>query len=686
VALVYFAQYIFDHSTLVAFFPDWLLALVPPLQRMARWLPEDLLTFAEWLTIIGIFGFGLIAPLWNGESNRLFRRTRPDGSAPARRALVPVRWGLLAVALGLAGYCALRAGAGEDSARLWAVWAAAIAAYLAACAAAGWGEPGVTMAERYTQVVRPWSSWPYLLALLAALALLYAYALPQLPVRVDGVTAAAGLQAEAWLQGVPAGAEKTGPTSTPARWPVRLTTWLAQDGLLGARAAGVLAALATVAGVWLVATELFRRTPRYGEYGEVLEDDGRWLAFLAALVAGSGMGMYHFARAPLFLDGVALGAWSLWALMRGLRTDRPWLLGVSAVLVGWSWFYGAVGLSVTLTALAWWAGVWLLARPWLTGMMVAPATGAPVQVQRGAGWRGAAYWVAGVAISATPWLGAWATQPAALLRQLTWPGAAGTVERATLGGMADALRLAVLGLNHYPDQSGLAPYAEHLLPSLLAPLVALALGALLLNMDSLVGWGVLSWLVAGLAGAALTAPSQPSWPALLPVLPAVSLAVAFVLDRLRVLLMETLGTWSLQATVYLAVGVVAAAALLSWVRFYQVGNLEVDLASAVGRAAREQGSAEHLVLVNGQASLGALAEEPVVRLLAGASHANEMLVVQAGEWPNDLPTPARLLVAPADRGLIPILQVRYPGGAWRVGRNLHANPLLYVYDLPAADE
>src|SRR5690606_5308567 len=132
-------------------------------------------------------------------------------------------------------------------------------------------------------------------------------------------------------------------------------------------------------------------------------------------------------------------------------------------------------------------------------------------------------------------------------------------------------------------------YGAHLLPSLLAPLLALAVGALLLNMDSLAGWTVLTWSGMALLGAAFTGPIQPYWPSLLPLLPAASLALAFVLDRLRMLLTHVLGTWSLQASVYLVLGLIVAAGLFSWIHFYEVARIDSDLATAVGRGIRGRG-------------------------------------------------------------------------------------------------
>ncbi len=691
VALVYFAQYLFDHGTLADFYPGWLLTFSPALRRTTRWLPADLLAFAQWLSVIGLLGFGLLSPMWTGETNRLYRRMRLDMEAERR----PWRLAtliLLAAAVILAGVSAFMLGRGPEPRWLWGVWLAGVLAYLGASYALNRATPGVTYARRYVEHVRPWQNWQGVAVLLVILALLYTFDLRDLPARVDTDTAETGLQVQRLLHGeaVPFLGGDGAARPRPALILTLVTTWLARDALMGARLAGTIAGLVMVVSTWLAATELFRRAPHQGEFGEIFEDDGRWVALMAALLAGVGVAVYHFARLPIHFEGVALGTLSLWAMLRGLRTDRPWLLGVSGLCLGWVWYYGLVGLSFTLVVLAAWCGVVLLERGWLTGKAVLVRDGPAVPVQQGAGWTGFGLWLAGVAVVAAPLLGLWIGHDGELSHLLTWQAAGvnGAGVASVSGGppawaqLGARLRLTLLGLNQLPDQSGLISVDQHLLPSLLAPLLVLAVGSLLLNMDTLMGWIIVTWLGSALAAAAITTPAQPFWPAMLPLLPAAGLAVAYVIDRLRVLVMETLGTWTLQATVYLALGVAVAAGMFSWIVYYQAAHNDGDLASVVGRAA-DIGEEVQLVVVNGQEELGRFLTQPVVRLLAGEARAAQAIQVQAGTWPERLPSPARVLVAPADVGLIPTLHALYPDGQWQVERNLNATPILYVYDLPA---
>ncbi|MCC6165705.1 MAG: hypothetical protein IT329_00630 [Caldilineaceae bacterium] len=707
VALAYFAQYIFDHGSLADFYPGRLLALFPPLRRTTRWLPADLLVFAQWITAVSLLGFGLLSPTWAGETNRLYRR-RPVSAGPgAARPWRWAAWALMAAALLLA---ALGWGMAARTAQpFWprGIWLGAMLALLGAAYAYSRAAPGVAYARRYIAYVRPASAGYGLALLLVILALLYTFELRDLPARVDPITAGTGLQVRQVLQGDGSFLWQ-GEPALPRLGLALLMTWVAHDGLLGVRLAGVGAGLLTVAAAWLLATELFRRAPQQGEFGEVIEDDGRWLALMAAASAAVGVAVYHFARMPVYLESVALGSLAIWALLRGLRTDRPWLLALSGLGLGWTWYYGPQALTFTLVALAAWIGVALLERGWLTGkvvsareavMRIAPAREAaaresPVRVQHGAGWGGFGLWLVGLLVFVAPLLSLWIGDPGATPSLLAWRAAgAASPERLapelqtwaadppSLAQLGVNLRLALSGLNQLPDRSGLTSAPTHLLPGLLAPLLVLAVGALLLNMDSLMGWVIVTWLGSALLAAALTAPVHPFWPALLPILPAVGLALAFVMDRLRVLLMETLGTWTLQATVYLALGVVVAAGMLSWIAFYQAAH-DGDLASAVGRAAGNATEIQ-LVVVNGQEHLGRVLEQPVVLFLAGEETSAQALQVQAGAWPDSLSTPARILVAPADVGYIPLLQALYPGGVWQAQRDLSANPILYIYDLAA---
>ncbi len=685
-ATVYFAQYLYDTTSLTGFFPSWLLAQSPILNNVLRLLSGDLVELATWLTLLSLLSFGLLAPWWQGEHGRAYRRLRRGRSR--LRAWWWVAQSLLLLALvGGAGILWLEM---QGNLPLWAVglWVGTIALYVIGGVVASRVRAPVVYGDSYLETVRPWDGWPYWVVLLVIFAALYSYRLFELPVRIDPLSAHVALAAQAWVRDL----ELPRLASAPSELPlptlgfVALTRFILRDNLLAVRVAGVSAALLLISAVWLVGSELFRRLPVFGLYGEVLEDDGRWVALLAMMVVGVSLPIFHWSRSPLVLEGLAIGTLGLWALLRGLRRDRPGLLGLSALLLGWAIFYGPVGLLSTVVALLLWWGVLLLESSWLTGKLVAREQGGQaVPVQRGVGWRGFGYWLAGIAVMISPLLGRWLTVPGAFAAQWVWPGEVLiSQEGLLLGASLDwraRLVTTLLGLNHLPDATAMLQFDDHLVYSLLAPLLALALGALLLNIDSLVGWSIVTWLVVMVVGVGLTASILPNWAAMVVLLPVVGLAIAFALDRLRLLIMVSAGTWTLQATVYLALGLVVTAGFFGWINYYNVIQRESDLPSSVGRALREAGN-RPVALVSANVPLEQVLSDPVVQMLAAErTDLAQLPTVNARNW-LPLPPTTRLLLAPGDGALQSAVESAYPGGSFTVMRDLHANPLLYLYDIP----
>jgi hypothetical protein len=681
VATVYFAQYLFDTTSLANFFPSWLLARWPLLATVARWLPADLVELAIWLTLLGLLSFGLLAPWWQGERGRAYRRL-PAG----RRDLRTWWWvaqSLLLLALGCTAAVAWLQLQSQMAFWTLGFWVGSILLYALGGLVASRVRPPVLYGDNYLDTVRPWDGWPYWVVLLIIFAAFYTYRLFDLPLRIDPLTAHVGLAAQAWVRDL----ELPGLATAPSKFPlptlglVSLIRLVLRDNLWSVRIAGVATALALISAVWLVGSELFRRVPIYGEYGEVLEDDGRWIALLAMMIAGVSLPLLHWSRAPLVLEGVALGTLGLWALLRGLRRDRPGLLGLSALLLGWSIFYGPAGLLSTIVALLIWWGVLLLEPSWLTGKLVARDQGGEtVRVQRGVGWRGFGYWTAGIVVAIMPLLSVWLTRPGAFAAQWIWPGSALVPQGSALLAWRERLEVTVLGLNYLPDATATLHYDDHFVHSLWAPLLALALGALLLNIDSLAGWTVVTWLVTALVGVALTVPVLPDWMAMVVLLPVVGLGISFALDRLRLLIMLNAGTWTLQATVYLALGIVVTAGFSGWIDYYNMAQRDHDLPSSVGRALRDAAD-RPIALVSANIVLDQVIADPVVQMLASRrSDLAQLPTVNARNWP-PMPPNTRLLLAPGDSALQPAVEAAYPGGHFTVVRDLHANPTLYIYDM-----
>lgn len=683
VASVSLAQYLYATLSLADLIPTWLVAHSPFFAHLARWSPEDQLILAHWLTLISLLGFGLITPWWHGERGRYYRRL-PTQPGSARR-LWWGTWIVAVLAFCLAGAAAAAGWQGRSGLTVTVLWLAAVIAYLPAGLLASWARPAVVYADSYVENVRPWSSWPWLVVMLVVFGALYSYRLIDLPARIDPAVAQVGLTASAWLRSGDGSLFATTAWGLP-RLTLKLPALLLLlgfDGLLAVRLAGVVAALALLVGMWAVGCELFRRVPLQGAYGEGVEDDGRWPALMGAMALGVALPVLFLARMPLMLDPVAWGVWALWALLRGLRRDRPHLLGLSAAFGGLALLYGATGLLMVMGCLIAWGAILLLERSWLAGKMVARTrSGEAVRVQRGVGWRGFAYWIAGLGVLIAPLIGHWLALPQAWVAHWRWSSLPLPMDAVAVPtSFLDRLAVTLLGLNHYSDLSGITLAGSPFLQSLFVPVAILAVGALLLNIDSLIGWFLTIWLTAALVILTLTTPLLPYWPAYVVLLPPLSLAIAFGLDRMRLLFLTTLGTWSFQATVYLALGILVAAGFVGWVQFYSDAHQGVDVASSMARALRGAGTAQVTVL-NGNVMLSPLLESPAVQLAAGST-ATRVNVADLDALPEQSPG-ARILISPEDWIHLGDVMRAYPGGALTAVRDLRANPLIYIYDLPTA--
>jgi hypothetical protein len=244
------------------------------------------------------------------------------------------------------------------------------------------------------------------------------------------------------------------------------------------------------------------------------------------------------------------------------------------------------------------------------------------------------------------------------------------------------IRQTVLAFNFYPDQSAAFGFDGHWLHSLLAPLLLLSLGALLLSLDRPVGWLLMTWLATAVIVAGALSPAAPFWPLLLPALPASALAIAYGFDRLRATWLESAGTWALHATLYLTAGMIVGAALLSWIGFFQYASADSDLPSIVGRGLRTMEAGRAVVLVDPTGELEKALAEPAAAFLDNGRLGERAVVpVAPPDWPEQLPTGARLLIASWTPQLLAEAELRYPGGRAGVMRNRQGDPLLYIYDL-----
>jgi len=683
-AAAYFAQAILDKGGLSGVIPDSLLLSSSFLLKMSHWLPQDLRAFALWLAVVAALGFGLISPLWRGEK-RPARRNREAAMATSAISawmspvLAVASWAMIGAATAGIHWLPMSPAASH------LLWLGGIVLYLTA---------GIVGSRRRDlgqnlpsngQRPSPLAGWPWAVILLVATAALSTARWANLPARIDLVTAGAGLQAAALLRD---GANwfEPGVLSIPALASAAgaVGQLLTGDALLGVRLAGLYAGLLLVAAVWLLGCELFRRRRLAGSYGEVIEDDGAFPALVAAAITAGGAPFLFFARAPIFLEGVAWGTLGVWALLFGLRRESTALLGVSGILLGWGTIYGPNGLSLIGVAILIWAGVlalwpdWLRSTRWSSDRRLAA---------------GVAYWAGGVLVVALPVFAGVSGSPGGMSaylsmnlfaesHDLAWQAAASSGLALSAEGFGASLQAALLAPNAGVDASAVAGLGGRMLSGILAPVYFLAIGALLMSVDTLLGWTLLSWLAAGAAFSVLWAhPVAPHWPSLLAIWPAVALTAAFGLDRLRVTAMLSFGTWLMQASVYLIVGMVAGAAMLNWISFFEQGQVYTDSASAIGRELRRSvQEGQPIAVVSSTPVL--VGENTVTEFLSSRNGVVAPVEAYAPEaLPASLPGGARLLLPVGDQFALERARSVYPSGRLIVERDLAGNPRVYVLEI-----
>jgi hypothetical protein len=641
----YFAGYLVHHQSLHAFFPPWLLTAIPALLPFTRWLPADLLTLALWLGLLAALGFGLVASTWRGVWGGTLAApstlSAPHSSPRHRTGVLMMGLALLG-ALGVLLYLAVRGG---EPRPVQIVWVIALLAYLFGAG---------LLRVRHPSVSFPWPErgWPVCLLILLVAAVGFAWPLPAGSAGLDEESAQRGLQALALLRG-------TEPTLfTNGNLAVGLTALaiaLTGDPLLGLRSASLGAGLLVVWGTWLLGCELFRRSSNTVAYAEPLEDEGQWVAQLAPALLVVSPVMLYASRFPLHLEPVAWGVLGLWAWLRGIRSLDPLALAASGLLIGLASGWYTSGLVFSGLVPLWWLGIWLLQPAWLQPLRQT---------------RGGLIWLGGWLVTIAPMLGLWLRAPEQFLARFQ-----GTL----LPNVPTLLTL----FNLDSDRTPLWGYPSDAVALIAAPLLILAVGALLLNLDRVVGWALFTWLGVALVVGVALGTSGLTWPPLLPLLPALALALAFTADRLRITLLEAGGLWLAQATTYLAIGLVVWAGLQSWVEIYRLAGNSTTPASAVAYAVRTLPKIRPIGLVAATNPAPVSWATPAVALLTASQWTTQThFMLQPDAWPTALPAQSILLILPEDRGLLEAVQVRYPGGVVRTDRDHSGNPILFRYELP----
>ncbi len=591
--VAYFAQYIFDHGTLQTLYPAWMLERLPFLQPTAYWLAEDLYTLALWLLAGSAIVFGLLVPGWEEQPVPIMRA----GSVPAGETAADI-----AAENAAGGATEVRAG----------------------------GTP----------------PWIWLVLILIVAALFVAWGWTNLPVRIDPQVARSGLQAAALLAGNAGSWLTPGATGAPqiAYFPAALAALALRSSLAGAHLVGLLAALATVAGAYLLAGELFWISPQR-----------RGLAVLAAGFTAAAVALFHFGRLAPFLPATAAGTFAAWALLAGQRKMHLPLLAASGILAAGALWFDRSGLFFAPVLLLWWLGL---------------------RLQKPFSWRIFVVWLASYLVFASPLLIAWILNPGAFHAYLQ-----GGPDQAVIGDWWASLRATITTLFWTPDASSVFGFPGHFVHSVVAPLFILGIGALLLNLDRLIGWCLLTWLGCTLLLAGALSPVAPYWPLLLPLLPVVGITVVFALDRMAALWTLASNEAGSTAAASLAGGLLVAVFVLAWVSYYGFVAVENDPASYTGRALATLSPAAVAVLVSSTPDAAVRLDDPVVQYAAGP-RVNQALAVGPDALPATLPPASQVIVQGSDRAALAAARARYPAATLTVVRDLQANPRLFVLHMP----
>lgn len=664
-------QYLLAQEPLEFLRTAWVSTNLPLLWDVTNWPPDDRQTLGLYLAGIGALLFGLIATGW--PTGSLGGRTSPaESGTPGRAAplagLLPAGVALL---LGLILFLYFLNNEPEPA---WTrlLWVGSLALFVVASWLAAPNTPAPD--DPSAGQPAPERSWPSALLLLILVGFLLGWQLTSVPLRVDGDEGSHGLQALEIVSGWQEHFFGPGWANIPliAYYPAALGISLSGDWLLGNRLAGFYAGLLTVAGVWLLGCELFRRSPN----PETGADDGRSVALLAAALTAAGYTFIHFGRIPQYMEPVAWGTLGLWALHRGVRTGSRPALALSGLLLGLTGTLYYSGRVFGVVALLWWLWIVFGRRRW---------------AQR-VGWSGFGFWAGGGALFLAPFLGLWLRQPAAFLTRLREVSVFGESSLAHMESVFGVQGLnAVLFENArrtaltfwlFGDKSTQFGWQQPMLDALIGPLLILGIGFLFLNLDRTQSWLLLAWLAAVIVLGGAVVINSPYWPRLLPALPVAGLICGLAIDRTRSTLARSSAPWLGRFSTVLFVGVLLLAGMNNWISWYEAQTVWADAESFAGRAIRNLPQERTAILIDTGSPLRAEWGERTVEYLAGGPYAGRRASISPDNWPANLPPQSSVLLQPDDQALAAELQSRYPGGVFLLQRDRVGNPIIFVYQLP----
>ncbi len=685
ILLAFLATPTFNLQPLATLIPADLLADSTRLVGWHYWTIEQLTRFSLLSTALASLTFGVLSMPWPAGGNARFVQTAinqpPTDQAQSRGHVEARRYvlGVLLIFLTLASATVLMAlylRNGTESLLLHGLWVGSIVAFLLA-------------ARLLTKVPRPPLStlglpeitggWVTAIGLLLFVLFYYGWGMVALPTQtsesaVQRALHAATLVADSNVALFAAYAPSTQPTevsATLALVPTALLFWLTRDLLLSTQLLGLVAALFCGLGTWLLGRELFARRVGAGELYAPVEDNGRSLALTATLLVLTNLALLYFSRQPILLLATGWGIGGCWLLLRGIQRADRLALGLSGLCLGLAILFHNRALVYGVIGLCWWLG-FAAAR---LGLLPHYIRAAKTEQTRSAPlkppaatlvWGDWWLWLLGLLLVILPYL------PALIDVGQQWSSRLPLLWMPTLVAIFTSLDPPTL------------TYPAPIFHPILLPLLALAAGGLLFNLDRRQGWLIASWLLIALGGIVLMRPSTMQWEPLLALIPATALAMAFALDRLRVTLVRVGGRWLRQLLLFLLVGLLLWMALYSGITYYTYLPQQRDLGDRVGQLLRARTAEQAVVIL----------QDSTEPQLTAADSQLQFLVAPSGVWPaeiefvTELPlalAPGSLVIVPAQqRFWLPRLLERYPNGIHGVVRDHAANPLAYTYSVANA--
>ncbi len=636
---------------------------------------------AGFLVVAGLI-FGLLATAWpRPPATSVLPQKGGNGSGSAKFGFAA-----LVVALILGGFNVgwIATGHAESGLilGLWILGAVAVLMGGWLLSGSGKGLEAPVGEDQTAETVIPEAGWPVLGLILAVVLAVSLWRLAALPVEVDGDTASHGLQALEMVSGRESRIFAPGWANIPllAFVPAALGMMFSDNLLVGLRLAGVYAGLLTVFGTWLLGCEILRRPPRFGPHGEVIDDDGRWGALMAAGVVAGSVVLLHYSRIPEYLEPVGWGTLGLWAFLRGLRTRDAFALAASGLLIGVATSFYFSGRVFVPVVVVWTLGVLLLRREWL-------------RVQgAGSGWQGLGVWAVGFFTLIGPQVGYWLQLPQAFMERTAEVSIFSPASfqhlssvfgvETQLGIFLGSLRQTALTFNLFSDKSSHFGFAGPMLNSTLSPILALGIGVALLYLFRIQGWLLISWFAGVVLAGALTI-DAPTWSRMLPVLPVVGLLVAFGLDRLRVSLVESGGLWLDQITVVAAAGLILITGAQNFVKYTDYMGYEADQYSYVARAAAQLPVDQPIWVYVGNAADNGHWVDRVPQFLSGQPYNQRPGAdIGPGQWEASLTPGSSILFHRDDEAVLTQVMARFPNGRLQIWRDKEAKPMFFAYTLP----